>query len=300
MNVYLECIPCFFKQAIEASRLSKASAEKQIRILREIAKKISTAELSCSPPEMGKIVYGSVRKVTRSQDPYKKIKIKSNKLALALYPKLTSSIQRSKNSLLKAVRLAIAGNIIDYGVKNSLDIDAELSRILNMEDRAIRDENPALFNFNAFQKSVKDSKTILYIGDNAGEIVFDKLLITEIKRLYKDKSIFYAVRGKPIINDALKEDAMQCGLGDVARIISSGLDIPGTVLSLCSRKFLDIYRKADMVISKGQGNFEALSDKSKNIFFLFMAKCLVLARHINCKIGDIILYKNKPRTRRKF
>jgi len=295
MNIYLECIPCFFKQAIEASRLSGANSKDQVKILKQIAEEISQSDLSGSPPEMGKIIYGTVKKITKVRDPYEKIKAKSNRLALTLYAKLDESIRHSKDSLLKAVQLAIAGNIIDYGVKSSLDIDDEIKKILKMEDRAIRNENITLFDFNAFKKAITNSKVILFIGDNAGEIVFDKLLIAEIKRRYKNKNIIYAVRGKPIINDALKADALQCGLHYAARIISSGLDIPGTVLSLCSKVFLDVYRRADMVISKGQGNFEALSDKNKDLFFLFMAKCPVVARHINCKIGDIILYRKKPK-----
>ena len=120
-------------------------------------------------------------------------------------------------------------------------------------------------------------------------------MIEEIKRSYKKKRIYYAVKEKPIINDALAEDAKACGIDKVAEVISSGLDLPGTALSLCSKKFLKIYRKAGMIISKGQGNFEALSDKKKQIFFLFMAKCPVVAKDVGCKLGDIILVSNKDK-----
>ena len=133
------------------------------------------------------------------------------------------------------------------------------------------------------------SKNILYLADNAGETIFDRVLIEEIKGLYGDKSIFYAVRERPIINDALKEDARACGIDRIADVISSGSDTPGTIISLCSEAFLKIYRDADMIISKGQGNFEALSDVSRPIFYLFMVKCPVVAKDLGCRIGDIIL-----------
>ena len=119
------------------------------------------------------------------------------------------------------------------------------------------------------------------------------VLIEKIKGLYKDKRIIYAVKEKPIINDALMEDAYRCGIDRMAEVVSSGLDTPGTVLSLCSKKFLKIYKDADMIISKGQGNFEALSEQKRPIFFLFMAKCPVVAKHVGCNLGDIILLYNR-------
>jgi hypothetical protein len=190
---------------------------------------------------------------------------------------------------LTAVELAIAGNIIDYGVKNSLNVGEELKRILNREDKAIRKENGSLFNYKSFRGVLKRSKTILYLADNAGEVVFDRILIEEIKDAHKGKNIIYAVKEKPVINDALREDAVFAGIGEKATIISSGVDMPGTVLSLCSKEFLKIFKRADMIISKGQGNFEALSDCKRPVFFLFMAKCPVIAQHVRCGLGDVIL-----------
>lgn len=295
MKTYLDCIPCFFKQALEAARLAGASPKTQKKVLNRLGRALSRVSLDASPPEIGRIIYGLVRKVTGKKDPYRKIKKKSNKLALRLYGKLKNKVRRSKKNLLTAVELAIAGNIIDYGVKNSLDVNKELKKILEEEQRVIKNESERFFNFAEFTRALKNSRTILYLGDNAGETVFDRILIEEINRRYGDKRIFYAVKEKPIINDALFEDAKACGIDRIARVISSGLDVPGTVLHLCSEEFLKIYRSADMVISKGQGNFEALSDSGKKIFYLFMAKCPVVARDIKCDTGDIILLYNGKR-----
>ena len=292
MRTYLDCIPCFFKQALEAARLAGASPRTQKRILNRLGGTLSKLSLDSSPPEMGRIIYGLVNKMTHMKDPYKKIKAKSNALALKLYDKLKNKVRHSGDRLLTALSLAIAGNIIDYGVKNSLDVKKELKRILSEESKAIKEENRKLFNYPEFKRALRKARTVLYLGDNAGETVFDRILIEEIKNLYKGKRIIYAVKEKPIINDALVEDAEKCGIGKTAEIISSGLDIPGTVLSLCSKKFLKIFKNTDMVISKGQGNFEALSYAKKPIFFLFMAKCPVVAMHVGCNVGDVILLYN--------
>ena len=293
MKTYLDCIPCFFNQALEASRIAGASAQIQKTILGDLAKALVKFPLSASPLEMGRVIYGIVIKRTRKKDPYSNLKAKSNRLALGFYHKLKDKVKKSQDKLLIALELAIAGNIIDYGVKNTLNVDRELKRILTEENKIIKNENKFLFSYAAFKKALGKAKIILYLGDNAGETVFDKVLIEEMRKYGKDKRIIYAVKEKPIINDALAEDAYFCGIDKVAEVISSGLDAPGTIIRLCSKKFKDIYRKADMVISKGQGNFESLSKEKGPIFFLFMAKCPVVAKHVGCNIKDIILLKNR-------
>ena len=293
MKTYLECIPCFFKQALEAARLSGATKRTQKRILDAVALSIPKFPLSSCPPEMARVIYGIVKRITGKDDPYAKIKEKSNKLALKIYPKLKEKIIHSRDRLLKAIELAIAGNIIDYGVKNSLNVKKELDKILNQENEAIRKEGKTIFNYMGFKRVLKNAKTILYLADNAGEVVFDRILIEEIKKMDKNKDIIYTVKEKPVINDALAEDALIAGISRYARIVSSGLDTPGTVLSLCSREFLKTFKHADMIISKGQGNFEALSDSKRPLFFLFMAKCPVVAQDVGCKVGNIILLHRK-------
>ena len=292
MKTYLDCIPCFFRQALEAARIAGASEATQKRILDELGKILPKFSLKSSPTEMGGIIHGLVKKITNEEDPYKYIKAENTQLAMGVYDNLKKKVKDSLDSLLTAVELAIAGNIIDYGVKNSLDINKELERILNLENKTIKKEKKSFFNYPEFKQKLKNAKTILYLADNAGETVFDRILIEEIKYLYGDKKIFYAVKEKPIINDALIEDAYKCGIDKVATVISCGANSPGTILSLCSREFLKIYKEVDMIISKGQGNFEALSQQKRPIFFLLKAKCHVVAKDIGCNVGDIILYFN--------
>ena len=255
--------------------------------------------LTLCPPEMARIIYGIIRKITGKRDPYADIKEKSNKLVLNFYAKLKKKLARSRDRLLMALELAIAGNIIDYGVKNSLNVKEELDRILAKENDAIRRERKSIFNYGSFKRALKDARNILYLADNAGEVVFDRILIEEIKETDGNKNIIYAVKEKPVINDALWKDAHVAGIGKTASIVSSGLDTPGTVLSLCSSEFLKIFRRADMIISKGQGNFEALSDCKRPIFFLFMAKCPVIAQDVRCRLGDVILLHKTKRIKGK-
>jgi len=289
MKTYLDCIPCFFKQALEAARTAGASTKTQKKILDELAKILPKISLTSSPPEIGRVIYALVSEITGKNDPYLKEKKRSNNLALGIYDKLARKIASAGDKLLFAVELAIAGNIIDYGVKNSLNVDAELVKILDKEEKIIKKESKTIFDYAGFKQVLRHAKNILYLADNAGEVVFDRILIEQIKSMDKDKQIVYAVKEKPVINDALRQDAVVCGIKKIARIVSSGSGAPGTVLSLCSKKFLSMYRKADMVISKGQGNFEALSNAKRSVFFLFMAKCPVIAKDVGCKVGDIIL-----------
>ncbi|MEA3488982.1 MAG: ARMT1-like domain-containing protein [Candidatus Omnitrophota bacterium] len=278
MRTYLECIPCFLRQALEAAKLADADDETQKKILDEVAVRLPGFSLNVTPPEIARTVYGIVEERTGGVDAYKKIKEKSNKMAMELYPRLKKVVEGSRDVLLSAVRLAVAGNVIDYGVPRSFDIEKEIEECL--------EKDFAVFDFSEFSAAVEKAENILYILDNAGEIVFDRILIEEMK-----KDVVCAVRGKPIINDVTMEDARQVGLDDVARVISSGSVVPGTVVKDCSEEFLEYYEKADLVISKGQGNFETLADEDRDIFFIFKAKCEVIARHIGCGVGDIILKK---------
>lgn len=290
MKTYLDCIPCFFRQALEGARIVQASPKQQKQIIDEFAKKIPKISLEASPPEIARFGYALLKKINPNGDPYKDIKQKSNRIALRLYGKLKDKVIHSGDRLLTALELAIAGNIIDFGVKNNLNVNAELKKILKEENKSIHKKST--FHYLEFRRALKSAKNILYLADNAGEVVFDRVLVEEIKRFYPDKAIYYAVKEKPIINDALLEDAKKCGIHKIAQVITNGADAPGTILTLCSKEFKRIYKCSDMIISKGQGNFESLSQEKRPIFFLFMVKCPVVAKETGCKMGDIVLFCN--------
>jgi len=186
------------------------------------------------------------------------------------------------------VKLSIIGNIIDYGVKNSLNVVEEIHGLFQGNFMMNHENGSTTFKYNQFKESLKKVNTIIYLADNAGEVVFDRLLIEELVEEI-GKQVIYVVRGKPIINDALIEDAIFCGINKVTKVISSGSDAPGTILKYCSPEFMELYQDTELIISKGQGNYESLSEEDKSIFFLLRAKCPVIAKDIGCNVGDMVL-----------
>lgn len=284
MKTYMDCIPCFFRQAIRTSRRLGLDEGLQKRIINEICREVMRFPLTCSPPEMGRFIYAAIRKNTGIADPFKDIKVKSNEIALRLYPHMKEKVKASPDPLLFALKVAAAGNVIDYGIPKDVDMEKEIFRLI--------ENDLALLDYDEFREALEASKNLLYIADNAGEIVFDKILIEEIESQYP-KHITLIVRGAPIINDATLEDAVFCGLTDTVKVVQNGYDAPGTILTHCSKEFLGIYNKSDIIISKGQGNFESLSGQNKNIFFLFKAKCDVVASHVGIHLGDMAMVSNK-------
>ncbi|HID93043.1 MAG TPA: DUF89 family protein [bacterium (Candidatus Stahlbacteria)] len=278
MKTYLDCIPCFFKQALEAARMATNDEEKQRKVLDRVAGELPRFSLDGAPAEIGSIVYKIVHEITGDSDPYKKVKERYNRIALSLYPKLKQEVEWSADRLLTAIRIAIAGNIIDFVVGAKFDVEKELQKTLTCKF--------AIFDYAEFKRLAKKAENILYLADNAGETVFDRVLIEEL-----DKKVIYAVKEAPIINDATLEDAKFCEIDKVAKVISSGSDAPGTILGLCSKEFLAYYNQADLIISKGQGNYETLSEERRPIFFLLKAKCPIIAQNIGVTEGSIILMK---------
>jgi uncharacterized protein with ATP-grasp and redox domains len=276
MRTYLDCIPCFFNQALRAGRIATGDETKLKMLLDEIGTMLSDIPLESTPPETGMRIYEKVREITGVFDPYKELKRESTEKALTLYPTLKSKIEKSNDKLLTAIRIAIAGNVIDFGVNRNFDIEEEIDMVLKQDF--------AIFDYDKFKHYSDKTNEILYIGDNAGESVFDRILIEEMK-----KPTIYVVRAMPVINDVTYEDAVQAGIDKVASILSSGTSAPGTVFETCNAEFKEIYKKSEFVISKGQGNYEGLSDESHPVFFLLKAKCRVIADDIGVNEGDIVL-----------
>ncbi len=280
------CVPCFFNQVISLGKTLNIEEHTIRQMLKELASIFSTIEMDISPPEFAILVYSLIKEKTGISDPYEAIKDHSNRVALELYQIVKEKIRKSKEPLLTALFTAIAGNIIDYGVRQDIDILSEINQIIKTEAKI---EQGHFFHISEFINALQSSKTILYLGDNCGEAVFDKLFIEEILSHWTDKEITFVVRGGPIINDVTMREAQQIGLNKICKVISSGVPAPGTILKLASKELIDLFYRSDMIISKGQGNFESLSDVDKKIFFLFMAKCDVVANFLECKKGQILL-----------
>lgn len=276
MKTYLDCIPCFLRQTLETARVATKDERKIREALNKVCLLLPKISFNAPPPEIGREIYKTINRVIGIEDPYYNIKKEHTRYLLALYPDIKKRIASSSDPLLSAIKFAIAGNIIDFGPNSDFDIEKEIKKALHY--------NFAIFDYTEFKKALQNSHNILYLADNAGETVVDRILIEEI-----GKPIKYAVKGRPIINDATLENARDAGIHRIAEIISTGCDAPGTILKYCSKDFLKIYEDANMIISKGQGNYEALSGENRPIFFLLKAKCPIIARDLGIESGDIIL-----------
>lgn len=282
MRTYLECIPCFLNQTLRVGRLLEKD-ELQIKsLMDEVGILIKHIPLENTPPETARFIYGKIREMTGQQDLFGPIKKEYTRKALLLYPGLKNRVKASKDPLLTAIRIAIAGNVIDFGTGRQFDMERELDETMVKEF--------AVLDYREFIKDLEAADRVLYIGDNAGETVFDRILIEEFSQ--RGKPVQYVVRNAPIINDATAEDARQAGLDGIAEVISSGCDAPGNILSLCSKEFLEIYTRSPLIISKGQGNYEGLSLEKGPIYYLLKVKCQVVARDIGVPLDSIILKKN--------
>jgi uncharacterized protein with ATP-grasp and redox domains len=286
MQTYLDCVPCFVRQVLDSVKMTTDDEQIQEKVLREALRLASKMDLHQSPPAMAQKIHRFIRGLTGVQDPYLQVKNRFNNLALKMYPDMKKRIETSADPFETAVRLAIAGNIIDLGVKSGLTE----SQVVRTITRSLT-ESLDIEALEEFRNATAQAKDILYLGDNAGEIVFDRLLIEQLPC----KNITFVVKAGPIINDATMRDAEMTGLTDMVSVIDNGSDAPGTILQSCSQEFQRRFNEADLVIAKGQGNYETLSDVDKVVFYILRAKCPVIAQHLGCEIGCLVLTKNNAK-----
>jgi len=283
MKTYLDCLPCLVSQALKAARAATDDEEVQRQVVDAVAAMIPELSLGLKPPEIAQRGYRLISQITGNDDPFRQMKFESNRIALALWLQMKQLVEQSADRLFTACRLAILANSIDFGPNFEHDgIEAII-------DEATTHSLPlAVDNYDQFWSSLNNSQNLVYLGDNAGEIVFDRLLIEEIHRV-KELETYFVVREKPVINDATVDDALAVGMDRVARVISNGSDAPATILSQCSAELQQLYRSADIVIAKGQGNYESLEGEPGNIFFLLRAKCPLVAGTLGVSVGDCVL-----------
>lgn len=268
-------------QIVRVSRLLKLPEADCLAMLREFGATLDAVELADPPPKTSIALYQMVSRYAGLDDPFAELKAESTDKALALYPRLKERLETVAKPLRLAAQLAAAGNVIDFGVATAFDLEGEIDRVLSGGHYGRWQEED-------FSRALKSADWLLYLGDNCGETVFDRLFIETMIRETGIK-VKFAVRDQPIINDALIADAEAAGLDRQAEIISSGCAAPGTVLDLCSPAFRALFQAAPLIISKGQGNYETLSGTVAPIFFILKAKCPVVARHLGVELGALNL-----------
>jgi len=280
MKTSLECIPCFVRQALDALRQVCDHDTEIDRVLKVVLTEIAAFDRALSPPDMGRIIHAIVRQELGHADPYRVIKQRSTQEALRAMSQVRGCIERSERPFHTAVRFSIAGNIMDYALTSTWNED-QLSDTLARAESQSMDEGKV----DQLAWAIDRAETILWLADNAGETVFDRLMIERLS----GKRIIYAVKQSPVINDATRLDALEAGLGPFVELIDNGTNAPGTVLSLCSPIFCEVFDRADVVIAKGQANFETLNEVDRDVYFLTQIKCNVIARHYGYAVGDWIV-----------
>ena len=288
MKMYLDCYPCILRHALDVARRTTNNENIQYDVMKKVVQELERIPRKSTPPEITARIHRVIKQATGNPDPFEQVKRLHNEIALQLYHKLKKKIEASDNPLLMAIKVAIAGNIMDSGASGGdFDLNATIEETLAGDLVG----EP----FHSFENEIMKGSNLLYLGDNAGEIVFDRILIEEIQERSQIK-VTFAVKGEPILNDATIEDTLFVGMDGIAEIITNGYDAPATILDKASSDFKEAWKSADLIIAKGQGNYESLSQAKDNIFFLLKVKCPALARDIGWNVGENILTRGKQKS----
>lgn len=276
MKVSRECIPCLARQAVEIAEEATSSLTMQEEIIKRSLQELGQMNFNETAPEIAFRMHQHAKNITGINDPYARLKEQFNEIAKEIYKRINEEkwLDNAEDRFDMACRLAIAGNIIDF----SAGMNLEQSDIVKSVEDSISFD---IFGTGtaALREAADKAENIMYIADNSGEIIFDKFLLENLPA----EKITYVVKGGPIVNDATMEDAINTGIVDLVRVIDNGHSAQGTILKDCSNTFKDAFNEADLIISKGQANFETLSDiKDKTIFYLMRAKCNSVASAIGC------------------
>lgn len=282
MRSFLECQPCFVRQALEVARLVSGDEAMHSRVLKKVHKILSKTDLRQPPPLIASFIYQTLGKVTGCEDPYLQAKERSDGTALECYHWAKETVTKAPSPLDAALRLAAGANVVDFGVGVKFDLMDSLRYAL---EKGLQVDDSA-----ALKEALGTAKTLLYVGDNAGEVVFDKLLLETIGAQHPSLKKIFTVRGGPVINDVTMRDAERVKMSEVAQVVSTGHASPGVILPYCSKEFRRVFKSADLVLAKGQGNYEGLNEvPHKKIFFLLRAKCPVIAKELGVAVGSFVL-----------
>lgn len=285
MKISYECGPCFLRQAREAMDLSTDDEELKMEIMEEIFKFLSdNFKLDTNSNSTGSLMHNLIKQKTGCMDPYRNEKIKGNEIALKYLPDVKKILEED-DSLENHVKIAIIGNILDFG---AFTLDDDIEGVIKdalKKDLTVKD-------IEEFESSLRTNDKVLYLVDNTGEIVFDKLLLSKIREY--DLDITIAVKSEPILNDACMAEALDAGLDEYGEIVEIGCGTVGYVDSEISDEFREIFNDHKFIISKGMGNYEGLTEidlSDKDIYFLLCAKCNTISRDIGVNLHDMLLFK---------
>lgn len=281
MKIEEACVGCIINQSFKVADAIGADERLKERLTSAVTKSSKDFSFSQTPPEVASDVYEMMAVIAGKKDLYDEVKAHSTQKALSFVPYLQTIIDRSEDKLLTATKVAIAGNVIDLAAEVEFDLSEEIAKIF--DTRFDHDD------FDRLKSSLKKAKTLLVIGDNVGEHIFDYLFIETVLKLYPSLKISYMVRGCAIINDVTMKEAKEAGFDKLCHLVDSGVNTPGFTYNRANEESKRLFDSADLVITKGMGNYECLSPACrKNIAYLLKVKCQVVASSLGKEIGSII------------
>ena len=287
MKLSIECLPCLINQAVRMAKVHLDTEAEQRSLVKKIMLEIAAIGDQASAPYAAQKIQRAFKDALQNQDPYREEKDFYNSEMLKLEGEFWDLVRSAEDRLGVALKLAAAGNIIDFGPGHDLSRE----KVLEVIHQTLAKDFPAEA-FDALKSDLQAARKLLYLGDNTGEIVFDKIFIRTIKEEYPRLEIDFATRGEAVLNDITEEDAYLVGMDGYARIINNGTDIPGTVLEHCSHSFQKVFNEADLIIAKGQGNFESLYGSGRdNLYYVFLCKCNLFMERCGANQNDIMLIK---------
>jgi uncharacterized protein with ATP-grasp and redox domains len=288
MKSEMNCIPCILRQTIETVQLAVQDEAIQKKTVQAVLRYLEGVDYNISPPALGKHVYQMIYEMTGNKDPFYYIKQRYNTLILSIYDDLKKIVFQNPEPVQTAAKLAVAGNTIDFGAPLR---ELQIEKLIHN----IHDLHFEIDHFEQFILDLKSAKKVLYLADNAGEIVFDRLFIEMLNRYYPEIGLQFTVvvRGAPVLNDATMDDARIVGLDRYARIIHNGDNAPATILSNVSEEMKREYESADIIISKGMGNYETLDEETRLIYYLLRVKCPLVAKRIKSSEGSLVFKRNE-------
>jgi hypothetical protein len=281
MQLFPECYGCLVRQAVSAMNSAGVDQITQIKTIKEVLRTLEKADDSLTPSNLAGQTNQVIREIVGIDDLYKDIKRKSHLMAEEYLEDLIDLSKEGNDKLEQGLKISAAGNIIDVIHANDYDLWDEVITTVNQELLG--------GGVEAFRQRINESPYLLYLADNVGETVFDRVFIETL-----DIPVIYAVKGGPILNDATREDALAAGIEQIAEIVETGSRTPGTILSQCSEEFQHLYEGSNLILAKGQANYETLDDKGDKIFFLLRVKCPILSREIDTPLGNLVLKQGAP------
>lgn len=281
MTIENECIACIIGQSKRVAEAIGASEALSAALISHVETSLENPDFTLSPPVIAAPLYEEMARKAGKIDLYDDQKAHAVVQANLYMPFLQETIEKSNDPFMALLKTAVVGNVIDLAAEVTFDLHGAITSVF--------DTPFAHDDTHKLKEQLKEAKSLLYIGDNTGEHIFDALAIAHLKLLYPQLKVFYMVRGNFIINDVTMKEAIEAKMDQLCTLVNSGVNTPGFIYERATLEAQKLFDTADIIIAKGMGNYECMTPSiRKNICFLLKVKCSVVSRSLGHEIGSII------------